>query len=411
MTKIKQGKEEIVYLLKQVVEKYKTETGVEIVQNTNRKNYEGLAILLSDITKDFPERLQELGTDSYSPDTNPNAKEFPYRKYDITGGQIKDALNGIVSHPRPYLVDACYIYLFGIGRKRFASNPTDPNLLETSGQEKNDDVFIIEEENIELKKQLSQVKKQYSKKTSGLKTLSVVIFLILCGILINYNQSNNKWNVLKRDMNILPYQPTPMEIDSLEGIWLCYTGSPQARISDPKRFHKVVSNIVSIKYKDGYFTFNRYGASFDHVGYMQFESPGIVSIYSRVKNKENTTESPRHSLLDLNYNNTNLTAISTSWNFDIGKKNKIIGIREVYTKLGKGGDIEEVINDIENASCGCKIIKWHKPDNIVHSFYLKNEILDSISSPDLKSLIDEKSILLGRPQEGVVLTKDTTINF
>ena len=105
------------------------------------------------------------------------------------------------------------------------------------------------------------------------------------------------------------------------------------------------------------------------------------------------------------------TLNSDSWNFDIGKKNKIIGIREVYTKLGKGGDIEEVINDIENASCGCKIIKWHKPDNSIRSFYLKNEILDSISSPELKSLIDEKSILLGRPQEGVVLVKDTTINF
>jgi hypothetical protein len=280
-------------------------------------------------------------------------------------------------------------------------------LLETSGQEKSDDVFIIEEENIELKKQLSQVEKQYSKKTVALKTLSVVLFLILAGVLINYNESKTNWNVLKRDMNLLPYQPTQMEIDSLEGVWLCYTGSPQARISDPKRFHKVVSNIVSIKYKDGYFTFNRYGASFDHVGYMQFESPGIVSIYSRVKNKENTTESPRHSLLDLNYNNSNLTAISTSWNFDIGKKNKIIGIREVYTKLGNGGDIEEVINDIENASCGCKIIKWHKTDNTIRSFYLKNEILDSISSPELRSLIDGKSILLGRPQEGVVIMKDT----
>ena len=408
MEKLKQGKEEIVYLLKQVVEKYKVETGIEIIQNTNRKNYESLAIVLSEITKELPNSFEELGTGAYPGDTNPNPKEYPYRKYDITGGQIKDALNGIVSHPRPFLVDACYIYLFGMGRKRFGINPTDINLIEQSGQEKNEEIFIIEEENIELKKQLSVINKQFTKKASLLKMVLVALLLLWIGTLVNYKESKQSWEVMKSDMNILPYQPTQMEIDSLEGVWLCYTGSPQARISDPNRFHKVVSNVVSIKYKDGYFTFNRYGASFDHVGFMQFESPGIVSIFSKIRKKDNVTESPRHSLLDLNYNNANLTAISTSWNFDIGKKNKIIGIREVYTKLGKGGEIEEVINDIENASCACKIIKWHKPDNTLRSFYLKNQMLDSLNSPELRSLIDERSILLGRPQEGILLSKDTT---
>ena len=57
-------------------------------------------------------------------------------------------------------------------------------------------------------------------------------------------------------MNLLPYQPTQAEIDSLQGLWLCYTGSPQARISDANRYHKVVSNLVNISYKNGYFTFD-----------------------------------------------------------------------------------------------------------------------------------------------------------
>lgn len=208
-------------------------------------------------------------------------------------------------------------------------------------------------------------------------------------------------------MNILPYQPTQLEIDSLEGVWLCYIGSPQARISNPSRYHKVVSNLVDIHYKDGYFTYNRYGASFNHIGYMQFESPGIVSVYSRIKNSTGKTESPRHSLLNLNTDTKFLAAISASWNFDVGDNNKIIGIREIYIKLGKGGTIEEVINNIENASCQCKIIRWHQVNNQVKSYYLKNELLDSIKVDNLKTLINENSIILSIPQEGLIISKDS----
>ena len=73
---------------------------------------------------------------------------------------------------------------------------------------------------------------------------------------------------------------------------------------------------------------------------MQFESPGIVSVYSTVKSSSGKTESPRHSLLSLSSGNKYLAAISASWNFDVGDKNRIIGIREIYIKLGKGGSIE-----------------------------------------------------------------------
>jgi len=44
---LKKGKEEIIYLLNKSIEKFQLETGKFIVQNTNRKNYEGLAIVLT----------------------------------------------------------------------------------------------------------------------------------------------------------------------------------------------------------------------------------------------------------------------------------------------------------------------------------------------------------------------------
>lgn len=412
MQNIKTGKEEIIYLLTKAIEKYKLETGQEIIQNTNRKNYEALAILLSEISNQLPLRSEEFGTENYSPDNNPIAREYPHRKYDITGGQIKDALIGIVSNPRPFLVDACYIFLYGTGRKAFKQNPVDENLLEISVQDKKDEEVFIEKQHSDIKEQIDVLQQQNLKKRKTIRVISGIV-AVLCvamiALIFIFLNSKKEWQTIRKDMNILPYQPTKMEIDSLEGVWLCYTGSPQARISDQTRYHKVVSNLVEIKYKDGYFTYNRYGASFNHIGYLQFESPGIVSVYSRIKNNSNNTESPRHSLLNLNSGKKYLAAISASWNFDIGDKNKIIGIREIYMKLGKGGVIDEVINEIENASCQCKIIRWRQVNNQVQTFYLKNQLLDSLQLNEIKPLINENSIILGVPQEGLIISKDSTL--
>ena len=409
MTNIKNGKEEIIYLLTKAIEKYRLETGQEIIQNTNRKNYESFAILLSEISNQLPVKYEDFGTETYSPD-NQNAQEYPHRKYDITGGQIKDALSGIVSNPRPFLVDSCYIYLYGMGRKAFKLNPVDTHLLEEPLPEKNENEVLLLTGSSGIKEQLSVLQNKFIKNRKAVTLLSLIAtaaIIALVTLFLSHEKSKNEWQSLKTDMNILPYQPTQIEIDSLEGIWLCYTGSPQARISNPSRYHKVVSNLVDIKYKDGYFTYNRFGASFNHSGYIQFESPGIVSIYSRIKNNTGKTESPRHSLLSLNTNTKFLSAISASWNFDVGDKNKIIGIREIYIKLGKEGKIEEVINNIENASCQCKIIRWHQLNNQVKTFYLKNELLDSLPISEIKSLINENSILLSIPQEGLIISKDS----
>lgn len=410
MQNLKSGKEEIIYLLTKAIDRFKVETGKEIVQNTNRKNYESLAILLSDISNQLPFKHEAWGTEAYSAEINPKGQEYPHRKFDITGGQIKDALSGIVSNPRPFLVDACYVYLFGMGRNAFKLQPTDDKLIAIIANDKKEETIPAENFSADLHSQMSLLQRQHVKRGRAIKIIlgfAAALILALVGMLLTYVNDKSAWQTIRNDMNLLSYQPTQSEIDSLEGIWLCYTGSPQARISDPSRYHKVVTNLVDIKYKDGYFTFNRYGASFNHVGYMQFESPGIVSVYSRIKNNTNTTESPRHSLLSLNQDGKYVAAISASWNFDVGDKNKIIGIREIYIKMGKGGTINEVINEIENASCQCKIIRWQQDNKKVQTFYLKNQLLDSLSSTDLKPLIDENSILPSIPQKGMVISKDS----
>ena len=410
MQNIKSGKAEIIYLLSKAIEKYNSETGQAIVQNTNRKNYESLAILLSEISNQLPTRSTEWGTEHFPEQISYTSKEYPHRKYDITGGQIKDAISGIVSNPRPFLVEACYVYLYGVGRKNFKQNPLDANLLETSDATQIFDANFADQANKAFIEQSVLLEKKallHKATIKMLALLSTLLFIVALLLGLNLLQSKNNWLDIKKDMNLLPYLPTKAEIDSLDGIWLCYTGSPQARLSDPTRYHKVVPNVVDVSYKNGYFQFTRYGASFDHVGFMQFESPGIVSVYSSIKNNSGRTESPRHSLLSLNSGNKYLTAISASWNFDVGEKNTIIGIREIYLKLGQGGYIEEVINDVENASCQCKIIRWHQQSGQIKSYYLKNELLDTLHLSELKPLINEESILLGKPQSGIVIFKDS----
>jgi len=69
--------------------------------------------------------------------------------------------------------------------------------------------------------------------------------------------------------------------------------------------------------------------------------------------------------------------------------------------------LEEVINKLGNAECQCKIVRWHTSDKQIKTFYLKNELLDSLKLDEVKSLIDEKSILLGLPEDGLLMGADT----
>lgn len=380
---LKSGKDEIKYLLKKVFEKYESETGNELVLNTNRKNYEDVARILSEISNKLPYTKDELQHEYYSEDKNSKKIEYPYLKYDITGGQIKDAFNGLVAKPRLFLVDACYIYLYGVGRIGFEKNNQDPYLLE----DKNGSLLTVSSTPILAKKYFY---------------ILILLLILLSYFIYKWQNAENKITIIKRDLIITPYQPTQAEIDSLEGIWLVYIGSPQARKSDKNRFHKIVRNIINIEYKDGYFLFSRYGAGFDHYGYMQFENSDVISIHSYLKNSNNIIESPRLSLMRLGKHKSKIMVISASWNFDAGENNDIIGIREVYIKQGKGGEVKEVINTIDNNTCHCKILLWTK-DNVTKSFYLRNELLDSINDNSLKNLVDENSILLRSPDSVTVL--------
>jgi hypothetical protein len=383
LMRLKSGKDEIQYLLQQVFNKYESQTGNRLTLNTNRKNYEDIAKALSEISNKLPYTDKELGHNYYSEDRNAKTTEYPYLKYDITGGQIKDAFNGLVAKPRPFLVDACYIYLYGVGRNRFEEDITDFNLIE----------------NVEHS-QIAQSKTPIFTKSSFY--IILVLMVLLSFAVFNWLTVEKEMVTMKQDLMITPYQPTQAEIDSLEGVWMVYIGSPQARKSDKNRFHKFVRNIVSIKYKDGYFLFNRYGAGFDHYGYMQYENPEVISIRSYLKNQENKVESPRLSLMRLVESNKKIMVISASWNFDAGKNNDIIGIREIYIKQGKGGEIKEVINTVDNHACNCKILVWSNGKE-KKSFYLRNELLDSISDHSLKNLVNENSILLRVPDSVTVL--------
>jgi hypothetical protein len=416
--KLKHGKTEIGYLLTKVFEKYEQETGELVVRNTNRKNYEAVAKKLSLISNELPNTHLGLDHDVYTASHNLEKLDYPSNKYDITASQIKDASLGLVSNPRNFLIDACYIYLYGKGRKGFEKSPIDSNLIVVNKNElseqvsTNNEPITIPKNNVSAIKENNLNNRESSSSKNKYFILKICIASLCCLLAIALYKlisTNNDWKVLKKDMNLLPYKPTKAEVDSLEGIWLCYTGSPQARSSNPNRYHQVVSNIVDIKNKNGYFLFTRYGASFDHTGYMQFESPGLVSIHSQVKNDNDNIESPRHSLLRLEKNKKYLPAISASWSFDVGDKNSIIGIREVYIKLGKAGTINEVINTLENASCRCKIINWKNEQNEQKIFYLRNEILDSLQDSNIKNLIDENSILPSHPTQGLIIMKDTLL--
>ena len=87
----------------------------------------------------------------------------------------------------------------------------------------------------------------------------------------------------------------------------------------------------------------------------------------------------------------------------MGARNSIIGIREVYVRQGRGGTLSEVINTIENASCRCKIVSWEQ-GKASRRYFLRNELLDNLPDTNLRKLLDENSILLRVPQNGLIKT-------
>jgi len=393
-------KNELIYLFSKVFDFYEQESGRSIIRNTNRKNYEDVARRLSEISNQLPFTAEQFGQERYFAEDGDRDLQYPHRKYDITASQVKDAYQGIVSNPRPFLVDAAYIYLYGKGRKAFEKEPTDHDLLELMRS-------ALPLEHPAPKEEVPAIQPGNGKRSAWpVKVIGLVALAAgMCFFLYKWLTLKMEWESIKSDLVLLPYKPTPAEIDSLTGVWLCYTASPQARVSNPNRYHLVVSNVVDVKYKNGYFIFKRFGASFNHRGYMQFEAPWLVAVYSNVSNQKDSIESPRFSLMRLDVDKKYIAVISASWNFDVGSLNNIIGIREVYIKQGKGGATEEILNTLENASCKCKIVAWGQGNGETKKFYVRNELLDSLPNEELKKLIDEKSILLREPQQALLLTR------
>jgi hypothetical protein len=403
---LKKGKEEIIYLLNKSIEKFELESGNQFNKNTNKKNYEPFAMLLSEISNELPFTSEKLGHIPYEIDRD-SKKEYSFRKYDITGGQIRDALMGLVASPRSFLIDSCYIYLYGVGRLAFDKSPLDEALIANEDNDEKKDSYTLMQDNQQLKSELSKIKSviSLSKRRNARKAKLIILssLIVTISIVGFFYKKNSAYNELVKDYNIKPYNYTKSEKDALEGIWLNYIGSPQARLSDPDRENLIVLNISEIKEKDGYFICTRYGSSFNHTGYAQFESPNVVSIHLKLSTLNGTTNSPRHSLLILDSTKKYLNAISASWNFDVGVRNKIIGIREVYVKLGKGGKLTEILNAVENAECKCKIVNWEQGNGKVQEFHLKNMLIDTIQPAQLRTLIDKKSILLKDIEDSVLL--------
>ncbi|WP_395626373.1 hypothetical protein [Daejeonella sp.] len=405
---LKRGKEEIIYLLNKSIEKFEIDSQNHLNKNTNKKNYEPFAIMLSSISNALPFTSEKYGHIPYEIDTD-SKKEYSFRKYDITGGQIRDALMGSVSNPRQFIIDSCYIYLYGQGRLSFEKSPTDLELIAETEHNEKKNSFTIVQENQQLKSELFRIKStiQKNKRLNIRKSLILVLctIVLISTIIWVFHKKNEAYEELIFDYNIKPYSYTQSEKKALEGIWLNYIGSPQARSYDVDRENLVVLNITEIKEKNGYFICTRYGSSFNHAGYAQFESPNVVSIHLKLRTPTIETNSPRHTLLLLDSKKTYINAISASWNFDVGNKNKIIGIREVYKKLGKGGELIEILNAVENGECKCKIIKWVQKGIKVQEFHLKNLLIDTIKPIEIRSLIDFKSILLKDLEDSTLIRR------
>ncbi|GAB3561081.1 hypothetical protein GCM10027578_01020 [Spirosoma luteolum] len=391
-------------MLETVIDRYEQTTGQSLIRNTSPKNYEPIARLLSAISNELPHTADTLQHDSYAPDPNPRQVGYPHRRYDITGIQVKDAYNRLVANPRPFLVDACYIYLYGMGRRGFAENPQDPNLI--AGVDATVQSQLAEQE--VLRQQLTSSQQLHRQTVAELQatlrrsrrltwlSLGVGVGLVLL-VGAGWLTDRRAWAQLRHDMSLLPYQPTAAEIDSLSGIWLYYTGAPQARFSDSARYHQVANNLVEITYQDGYFRFYRHGANIDHVGYMQFEGPGLVSLHSHTNTETGRIESPIHALMRLDEKRGYLSSIATTWTFDRGRGNDLIGIRNIFIKQGRGGHLSEIANTPENAHCHCKIMQWQPPAGRTRQYPLQYKLLDTLADTWLRPLIDEHSILLRDP--------------
>jgi hypothetical protein len=424
-------------LVEDAIIKFEEEEDINVVRNKNPNQY-----------KDFAAKLNEISHLLRNKD--PDNREWKTEKYsrlksfEINPGQIIYAReNGTA---KPHIFEALHWYRDGKSSRearpvrkagQFSGeeliqkiNDYEQEIAELDG-DMSDAKTQIEElthKKTEYEKELAESKTQVSdvestiaefrNKTLALKKgnniafcialaffLAFIFFVIKwIGLKNEYAEAKTGFDALKRDMRLLPYQPTQAEINRLEGVYMVYTASPQARASDPDRYHKVVPNILVVTYKDGYFTFDRYGHDFDQKGFMQFERSGLVSMHSYMLDSSGKP-SPKKSLLDIENGRDTFSVISTSWSFDPDPADNIsIGIREVFIKIGKPDSITQIVNSPRNFGKAGKLFDLKKGDGSIETLNIQNIRLESLS-PSLQALLNEKSILLKDPDPTVILEK------
>lgn len=359
---IKLGRNRIERLMRDLIEKYKTDTGHEFNASQTPSNYAGLANKLTERAKE----LHEI-----------DSAMFPESNYNITATQIRNAYYAQVDNLKDYFYEACNLYLYNKLSKHCISHP---ELLDVK----------IEE--------VHATPKNYRKHYYFTLLILLVLLISFIAILFKWLDVNKQYDTIRKDLHILPYIPTQAEVDQVEGVWEVYTGSPQVRLSGDRGYKKTVSNVMEITYKNGYFNFKRAGPAFSQLGYIQFEAPGLISIHSYYNNDTAVAVSPKHSLMRLEPGKQYMNAISASWSFDPKPADDIIiGIREVFTKLGRGGSIQIIRDARENALFpGMGIVHWVHENKKVDTLFQKIQSLDSLPL-EIQKLVDKNSILLKDP--------------
>jgi hypothetical protein len=380
-------KDQIIEMINEAISQYESRTGKTVVRNTNTDNYHDFAEKLNEISH----RLRQDDPDRWNADKRYSRDD----QFDIKAHQITYSLaHGSL---KPHVFEALHWYIYGVTSRKLSR------------------LSEAESRAADYKDQLSSFKKRHKTLTKIISIALLIAFLIIAFIWITdskgyseiknqFYSTKNQLDALKRDMRILPYQPTRAEINRLEGVYMVYTASPQARASDPDRYHKVVPNILVVTYKNGYFTFDRYGHDFDQKGFMQFERSGLVSMHSYMLDSSGKP-SPKKSLLDIENGRDTFSVISTSWSFDPDPQDNIsIGIREVFIKIGKHGSITQIVNSPRNFGKAGKLFDLKREDGSIETIHIQNIRLENLS-PSLQALLNEKSILLKDPDPTVILEK------
>lgn len=435
---------EAVYLTTLVRWKYEAATEKDMYLPSTATNYNELAKVLNTFSVTLAVKYpDDYKSDEYPPGNLIIESEQIKRFFVVEPGQA----------PRRYLVDACYLYLFGEIRRQFWENgekaeagaKTLYNIIKVENAL--DRVKILEDENEELadyKEQLENINEKLNRATialkesqataneaeeqnrkfnetvisltqqnkelaragedsrNGKKAVSRSLFVILI-LLIG---TCYYFFTLKKDYHIQPYAPTEAEKNFLTGVWEVYSPSPQARSSQPaeQTYHKVVLNVMKITKKPGfdYLVFDRYGPGFDQKGRIEFKTPNVVDIYAETVNDSGIVISPKHTTLLLEKDQPFLTALSLTWNFD--KQNRPIASREIYIKKGDEGSLWVSKNPVANFMSRERYAFW-KHDNRVDTIRLQNVFLDSLPV-HLQQLLDENSILLRIPGEVKIISRN-----